>query len=368
MTLHKLLTTTLASIIFLSACQLPDKPITQQEALALGHRIEASIDSKNPAVLNTVFDERQFAKRVLAEAHARFNLSLAAEARSVVTEMKWGEKMIASIGTGGSYQLLRQYEKDGHQHLLFRLFTGNGAINYHDYELYKGDETVKARDVYVYMSGEELTKTMAESLALLSDKLDGMSKDEQEKLLRVKKINELLDGGNPEEAESIYDEVPAGLKKQRLFQLIHVRIASKLGDSTYLAALNEYKANFPKDPNLYFLMFDAEALQNDFSGALNSINHLDSVVHRDPFLDFYRGILYARLNDPLKSRLAFERLHTSLPKFSPGTAQLLVSYLTAGYPDSAATIVKEAGDRGQMTPDQQDSLEKTYPALKRYLK
>lgn len=360
--------TTLACSTLLPSCHLPDKPVSQKEALDLAKRIERSVEARNDAFLDNIFEQKRFAQRVLDEAHQRFNFTLAKEAQTAITEAHWGRQVIAATRGGGSYTLVHQYEKDGHQHLLFRLFEGSSAINYHDFELVKTDKGVKALDVYVYMSGEELSKTLAESLVLMTDKLSDMTPDDQQKILHIRKINELVEGGNAEEAGQYYDQLPGDLKKQKLFQLIHLRIAQKLGDTVYLAALNEYKTNFPQDPNLGLLMLDAYVMEKDYSSALGAVNRLDTALHTDPFLDYYRSLIFKLMEDPAQSRFCLEQLHKSMPRFGKGVVELLANYVHAGYPDSAAMLVHQAQADSNITADQIQALETAYPTIQKYLK
>lgn len=358
----------IVSIAVFASCNPPDPPVSKQEAVDFAKRIERSVTQQNEKFLDNIFDEKRFTQRVLSEAHQRFNLSLATEAKTAITETHWGHQVVAATTGAGTYSLVHQYEKDGHQHLLFRLFQASGAINYHDFELVKTDQGVKAVDVYVYLSGEELSKILAESLVLVSDKLSDMTPDEQSKLLHIKKINELVENGKADEAGQYFDQIPADLKKQRIFQQIHLRIASKLGDSIYLEALNEYKSSFPQDPNLYLLMLDAYVMEKDYPKALSAVNHLDSALHTDPFLDFYRALVYKLETDPARSRMALEHLHRNMPTFAKGTAELMDNYINAGFTDSAAILLKQAVADSSINPTQVEAIEQVYPNLKTYMK
>ncbi|HEV3412623.1 MAG TPA: hypothetical protein VG101_09090 [Puia sp.] len=352
----------------LSSCHLPDKPVTKQEALDLAAKIERSVTSGNETFLNNIFEDKRFTQRVLAEAHQRFNLTLAKEAKTAITEAHWGHQVLAAARGGGAYSLVHQYEKDGHQHLLFRLFEASTAINYHDFELVKTDMGVKALDVYVYLTGEELSKTLADALVLMTDKVSDMTPDDQQKILHIRKINDLISNGNAEEAGQYFDQLPKDLQKEKLFQLIHLRISAKLGDSAYLAALNDYKADFPHDPNLGLIMLDAYIMKKDYPAALSSINHLDSALNTDPFLDFYRAITYKLMGDPAQSRTYLERVHRNMPRFGKGTVELLANFVNAGHPDSAAMLIQQSQADSNITADQLEAIENAYPTIKKYLK
>ena len=355
-------------LTFLSSCRLPDKPVSKQEALDLAKKIERSVNQQNEAVLNNIFDEKRFTQRVVDEAHQRFNLSFATEVKSAISELHWGHQVVTSTTGGGTYSLVHQYEKDGHQHLLFRLFESSTALNYHDFELTKTDEGIKAVDVYNFSGGEEFSKTLAQSLVLLSDKISDMNADEKSRVLHVRKINELLEGGNAEQARRNFDELPGYLRKDKAFQLMHIRITSKLGDSAYLSALNEYKTDFPKDPNLGLLLIDAYVMQKDYPAAISAVDHLDSAVHRDTFLDYDRALICKLEGDPAQSRYYLRRLYSGMPLFGKGAVELIDNYVNAGYPDSAAMVIRQEQAASNITASQLTNLESAYPQIKRYLK
>jgi hypothetical protein len=369
MTFYKtLLAATLAilAIALLPSCNL-DKPVTRQEALDLAAKIERSVAAHNATFLNSMWDQQRFSQRVLAEAHQRFNLSMAKDARNALTEAQWGQKILSGV-TGGGYTLVHQYEKDGHQHLLFRLYDYSPAFNYHDYELVKTDNGVKVADAYIYYGGENLSRTVAQSLLLVTDKVSDLTPDDQQKVYNLRKIDELINGGNLEEAGQYYDKLPSDMKKQKLFQLIHLRITAKLGDSTYLAAINEYKSYFPRDPSLGVFMLDAYFMEKDYPSALGAVNRLDTAVQKDPFLDYYRGLIYKVEENPTQSRICLEKVHNYMPRFGRATVELLANYATSGSPDSAAMLVRQAQADSNITADQLKAIEEAYPTIRPYLK
>jgi hypothetical protein len=367
MTSRKPLTAAILSIALFSACQVPEKPVSQQEALDLARKIETSISQHTQTVLDDIIDQKYFASLVLRQAHQRFNFNLAMKARAALTNFRMGQLVVAATQKAGSYELVRRYEKDGHQHLLFRLFGDDGDINYHDFELIKGDQGVKADDVFIFASGEQISKAVTESL-LGEARTVEMTDEEKEDARLVREAIQYLAGGNPEEAYSFYDQLPDKIKKEQKYQKLHLRIAEKLGDSAYRAAQNEYKTNFPQDPFIYFTIFRTNARQNDYASSLDALNRFDSFLPDDPFLDFYRGLLYKLMNNPLQSRLTLERFHTRWPLVGTAVGELIDSHMKADHPDSAALLVMEAEKLNNITPAQLDAIEKAYPAIRPYLK
>ena len=367
LTARTALTVAIFIIALFSACHLPEKPVTEKEALDLAKRIEISISHHNQIVLDSIIDDKYFAAQVLRQAKQRFNFDVARKAKAAIAELHLGQVVVPATQKAGSYELVRRYEKDGRQHLLFRLFGDDGDINYHDFPLIRGDQGVRADDVFVYAVGEPISKSVTETL-LGEPKADDMTDEQKETARLVGEAKQFLTGGNPEEAYSFYDQIPDKVKKEQKYQKLHVRIAEKMGDSAYKAALNEYKLNFPQDPFVYLTIFKITARHNDYAAALDALNQFDGVLGGDPFLDFYRGLLYKMMNDPQQSRIALERFHARWPLFGAAVVQLVDSHIKSGHPDSAAMLIKEAEELRNITPEQLDAVEKAYPDIRPYLK
>ena len=216
----------------LVSCHMPEKPVTEQEALSYAKKIEVSVIQHNRTVLDSAIDEKYFAALVLRQAKQPFNFDLARKAKTEISSLHMGQEVVATTQKGGIYELFRHYEKDGHQHMLFRFFADNGDINYHDFELIKGDWGVRAVDVFSYASGEQLSYTLTDGLEERKKTTD-MTEEEKENARLLAEARQFLTGGNPEEAYSFYIQLPDKIRKERRSQQLHLRIAAKMGDSAY---------------------------------------------------------------------------------------------------------------------------------------
>ena len=348
--------------ILFQACTIPEKPVTKDEAIAFSHRIEKSVEHGNSVLLDNIFDEEGFGKRVASDGNRILNKELKDGAIQGIKAAHFGQQILQSIGKQGTYKLVKQYEKDNRQHLLFRLY-GDGSVNYHDYELVKRDENIKAIDIYIYLSGENLSKTFAQALMMMQDKMPDMSKGDMDKVNKMKTIKTLIAQKDYAKAGEYYDELPADFKKQKLFQLIHIQIGSGMGNEQYGNALNEYKSLFPNDPNMYLMMVDAYVLQKDYPKALDAVNKLDSIINKDPFQDYYRGLMYKLMLDTPQSLACFERLHAYMPGFTSGTVELVTVYLKTGNMDKAVQLVKQTKEDKSLDPETVDALYELHPDL-----
>ncbi|GGB03658.1 hypothetical protein GCM10011511_28680 [Puia dinghuensis] len=305
--------------------------------MALAHRVEHSVAKHDSTILNRIFDEKALSQRVSDASSMFMNHNLIAGAVKGVAQGGLGSKVVRAIGDEGTYQLIKQYEKDGLQHILFRLY-GNEGVNYHDFELVKRDEGIKAADLYIYTTGENISKTLADALKRLNS--NGTNKD----LKKTDNIKQLIEQGEYEQANTVYETLPAELKKEKAFQLMHIRIFSHFSTDRYIGALREYKSLFPHDPNMYLLMVDAYSLQKDYPKALESVNKLDSLIDKDPFQDYERGLIYKMMKDTVNELICFERLHKNMPEFKKGTYELINLYFSMAEPVKGAALIKEMND------------------------
>lgn len=354
-------------IALFSACRQPEKPVTETEALDFAKTIETSVSQHNPDVLDNIIDKKYFAGLILRQAGERFNFTLAQQARAVISGEHLGEDVVSATRQDGSYQLIRRYQKDGHQHLLFRLLSSGLNLSYHDFELVKGDQGVRAIDFYTYQTGEQLSKVVTAEL-LAPAKTAHLSDTDRENARLVQQANQFLTGGNPEEAYSFYVQITDKVQKEQPIQRLHLRIAAKLGDSAYKTALNEYQSNFPQDPFIYLAIFKNDIRIQDFPASLEALDRFERFLPSDPFLDIFRALIYKQINNPLQSRLALERLHAWNPLNINVIMGLVDDHVGAGHPDSAAMLILEAEQRKIITPLQVDTVKRLFPILRSYLK
>ena len=349
--------------LVLYSCSIPETPVTKAEALALGRRIERSAVNRDYTLLNNIFDEKALSRRISSEGGLFMSKDVIKGALEGFQQGQYGKAVIDALGKSGTYEMIKQYEKDKKQHILFRLY-GDGNVNYHDYELVKRDEAIKAADVFIYISGENLSKTIADALQLTNV---NMPKEDIEKINKIKSIKSFMSRDENEKALEVYNELPDVVKKEKAYQMIHIRICSKLDNEKYVQALNEYRALYPKDPNMYLMMVDAYVLQKDYPMALESVNKLDSLIDKDPYQDYQRGLLYLLMKDTTKAQESFERLHVNMPKFRKGTVELMETYLYKDNTAKAIQLLKQARDSNYLDQENLETIYSYHPDLKRIM-
>ncbi|WP_207515381.1 tetratricopeptide repeat protein [Longitalea luteola] len=347
-------------VLFVTACSEPERPVTKEEAAKIAAALEDAIANRNSGFLNSLLSTELLEKRIMEQSDNKLSRSLVANTLTSIKSGDFGRQVIKSLGKTGTYELVKQYEKNNHQHLIFRLY--DQEINYHDFELVKVNDQVKIADVFVYVTGENLSTSYAEMLLSMKEEASKPvdTKDARQMDLMKKYINEK----EYEKANKIYHSLPEVLKKQKIYKIIYTRIASGLGTDEYLASLINFQKEYPQATNMYLLMMDAYYLKKDYPGTLRCINGLDSLINKDPFLDYYRALIYRESHDAANQLLCLERLHQNLPDYSPGTLELIYRYVEDNRWDKAIPLTKAYTATKNADQATIDNLYEMYPAFK----
>lgn len=354
------------SCFVFTGCGNPEQEVTEKEAGDFGRQIEESIAKRQVTLMNEIIDKDGFKKKIV-KLKADIPSDILSGVITGIRSTRLGALMIQTLGKAGTYKMVKQYNKDGVRHLVFRIFTGEN-LNYHDFELVKRGGTIKAADLYVYANGQHFSETMLESIGIVNDMPASSAMKANEFANSVKTMMGHVRNGEVEKAAKIYDKMPDDLKKQRLVQIIHIQISMGLDDEKYMDAIREFQELFPDSPNMYLLLIDKYFLKEDYKNALVNVNHLDSIINRDPFLDYYRSIIYEKMEDQENRQKSLEQLHQSMPEFVDGNINLINFYLEFEDDEKAVTLTEELIRTKKIKASDLESLFLLYPDYKKKLK
>lgn len=349
-------------LFFAVACSEPEKPVTKEEAAKVATAITRAIARQDADRFNDLLDIDAIENRIRDQAGSKASRQLIGGATKTLRSGDYGKEIVRTVGNKGTYELVKQYEKDKHQHLIFRLY--NDQLNYHDYELIKKRDQVKIADIFVYTTGENISTTLAETIRF-ADEHEAAANLPENTLANVQLMKKNIHEGNYETADSIFKSLPAVIRQQKVYKIIYIHIASELGNDRYLAALNKLQQEYPDAPNMYLLMIDAYLLKKDFDAAQKCVNRLDSFINKDPFLDYYRALICKQNMDNVNRMTYLERLHRNLPRFEIGTAELLFAYVEDEKWDKAVPLTLEYQKSKKADKEFLETLYLFYPNFKK---
>jgi tetratricopeptide (TPR) repeat protein len=324
----------LVSIFYIS-CTPQQQPVTKTEADEVARTIQASVLNKNPEFLNRFLDIDALCGKMAKLSGVRFTAADRQRFAEGIKKRKIGNEILKDFKKGSLFDLVQQYERNGKQHLVFRVYYADGGLNYYDYTLIKKGEKIKAEDMLIYTSGESLSVIATRVMKDLEKK-----KYDLEDISGGSKIRDLVSAGNFEEAYETYQHLTPAVQKQKTFMQLKIEITSSMDDNElYVNTLEEYRGLFPKDTNIPLLMIDAYFLKGKYEKALACVNQLDQMVQGDPFLDYYRGLCFKQMNEIEKYRSTFEKLYRYKPGFQDAAIELISIYLETKEPAKAKEIV-----------------------------
>lgn len=330
----------IAIAVILFSCNTPEQKLTKQEAIEFAGELEKTIAKGDAGFLDNAFAKKEFVKRMQLPD----NKDAGSYATGILQKLQLGSQLTAALTDKDNFSFIKHYEKEGKQHVLFRIYTDkDGSLNYQDYELVKAEGKCKVADVYIYMSGE----TMSETLRSLYNTLDkhvseqnkSLADDNIEGIYEFKNAKELMMKGRYAEAKDVYDKLPLYLRKTKAASLINVRICSGLNNEAYAKAIDDYRQQFPGEPNINMLMIDGYFMQKNYLKVIEVVNALDSQINKDPLLDYYRYLSYNLMNDTENAGNCLKRLATEMPDFEKGILELIAVNMGNGNRKSADSLI-----------------------------
>jgi tetratricopeptide (TPR) repeat protein len=334
---------------------------TDEEALRAGHRIENASDSMRPVELTGFLDIGSLIDNLKKKSDA---LKDPAFLRGFMETFPKGMAGIGarinSTASGGSFRLIKEYDRSGVKHLLFRGF-GNSGISYFDFTLIKLRDSVKASDVYLYTVGEDLSTTLAELVEKMAGKDLSEVTEEGQMMTKFKQFRDHKDYGN---ARDVYDHMNKQLRESKPVQIIYIGICRHLNDSLYENALQHFANAFPDAPNPYLLQIDLYYLKKDPEEGLVAVDKLDNIVNTDPYLNLFRGNFCKLAGKESEALAYYKKLYLYDPDLGINTRQLIRSYAKAGQIEEAKTVIGRYRQSPSFTQKDLDLLYTQYPGLK----
>src|SRR4030095_9414610 len=107
----------------------------------------------------------------------------------------------------------------------------------------------------------------------------------------------------------------------------------------YKKALDEFEKIYANDPSAQLSLIDAYILRRDYPKALKAIDIIDTALHTDPFLNYFRALIVSQMNDVERAIQYLEALRKDKPEFVNGIIELISNYLFVENYDKAEKLV-----------------------------
>lgn len=313
----------------------------------VGLAIDSTLFEGKVSYMNQIFDKKSILDKVLLESEDKeikeFNKGFK---QGLMKAFNYGERIKEEIGETGSFDFLRsRINENGEYHLLFRL-SGDDGINYHDYKIQELKGEVKICDVYIYMSGEYISKTLSDLYrAAIASRTSSAANYFGQSLIKdlpkVTTIKAQMSSGNYQKAFELFNTLSKNSKQQKAIQIIGIQLAFEISEIEYQKAIQTYEESFPNDPSLYLISMDGAFLSGDYDKVLDLIDKLDRAIDGDPFLDSYRANIYFAKKDLDTALLYANRMYESYPLFADSHGTLIAVLVARKEYDKAVTSLKK---------------------------
>jgi hypothetical protein len=203
------------------------------------------------------------------------------------------QMLCAELPKGGSYKLLRIRTVDGEPRPLFRAVFKGGGFNYHELKLgtTPDNPTVRAVDMYVYLSGENLSATFSD---LFTGALKSMDKGEDAGNLKdvMSRVRSASSRGDFKGAKTELAGLTPTLRATKSVRLLEIQNEMELDEGDYLKLIDAYRRDFPSDPSIDMVSIDGYYLHKDFKGVERTLDRLEKRVGGDPYIDALRAHMF----------------------------------------------------------------------------
>ena len=292
-------------------------PVTEEEALAVGHAVEDAIARGDIDAFTSQFNWHDFATRT-AEGMP-IGASDGRPLREVMYERaaKMGPqlaaKMIAEMGPNGSFKLLRVITRDDGKRLLLRMSRPDTGLNYMEICLARDATGVRGVDIYTWSAGERISELLQRIIAGLISGSAGASSspnriDVSQVSAQVRELSAAAVSGDIDRASEVYSSLPESLQHHKTVLMLRILAGLRAGDADG-NAIDEYGERFPDDPFYRVAKVHSHIARDELDEALKAIDDVDQAVGGDPYLDLWRGkiwIAQGRLDDA--ERVAGEQI------------------------------------------------------------
>jgi tetratricopeptide (TPR) repeat protein len=335
-------------------------PLTDAELEKISTSLELSIDHGDPEMLNHLIYFPEFIKRTGTRSNLRDNVDTLTKIATSFGLFNVGNGILETA-KNGSFSLVHRYVQNEETHLLFRAF-GDGGLNYEEITLIKIKDSVRAADIFSYQLGESYAKLFSYLIEDLKSPDAHSSMTSREKYRSI--FENALNSKNYSVARSAFEKFDDETQKDKHLSLQYMMACKHLGEKSFRKSVDRFTALFPEEPTPYLLMMAAYADTKEYADYGGAIDKLDTLLHIDPFLNYFRGNLVMKTGD-LAGALHF---YESVFEYDPGIWQNTEKLVACKVRNNELVEANDAIKLYCRTPgykkDLVESLYANYPVLK----
>ena len=335
-------------------------PVTTAEAEKLSMQLESSMNKGEAKILNQLIYFPAFIARTGSKSPIIDNVDTLTRIANDFGLFNIGSSTL-EITKNGSYKLVRGFLKNEEMHLLFRAF-GDGGIDYQDITIIKVKDTLRAADIFSYQIGESYARQFSYLIADtgMTDAHSPLTPGDKYGI----KFENALSEKNYGAARSAFEKLDDRTQSDRHLSLQYMLACKHLSEKLFRKSVDRYISLFPEEPTPYLLMMQQYADTKSYGDYSRAIDQLDTLLHIDPFLNYFRGNVEIKLHDIR----AASHFYQEAFDYDPGIWQNIEKLVDCKVVNNELVQASEAIILYTHTPGYRkelvEELYKDYPALR----
>ncbi len=262
--------------LFVCACNPEEKTGYWNENIhELGLNIEDAVARDQPQLINDYYDYQGLSRLVIEKGRVKDLDMMKMIARSMSRDKQIGETIIRSVWSRGArFDYINQYFEDDRYYVVFKVFWAGGTYDYIELclEEEETNRNISVIDLYLFSDGFSMSDLYADILLLVEER--GTTGEEVlTGIKEIKKIDELLYQGQPEQALKVYESISILFRERALFLKKKIKILTFFEDKTLLRqAVREYEGLYQHDLKfIHFIKLLIASNQEEEQRLLNSL-------------------------------------------------------------------------------------------------
>jgi tetratricopeptide (TPR) repeat protein len=349
-----------ASVMNFQTLSAQNAPVTTAEAEKLSTQLELSMNSGDPEVLNHLIYFPEFIKRTGSKSHIIDNVDTLTKIANDFGLFNIGKSTL-EITKNGSFMLVRGFVKNEEIHLLFRAF-GDGGLNYQDITVIKVKDSLRAADIFSYQLGESYARLFSYLIADMQTPDAHSSLTSREKYWAI--FENTWSHKNYSAARSAFEKFDDQTQNDKHLSLQYIQACEQLSEKLFRKSVDHFISLYPEEPTPYLLMMKEYADTREYGDYSRAIDKLDTLLQIDPFLNYLRGNVVAKLGD---SRAALQ-FYQEVFDYDPGIWQNTEKLVACKVVNNELVQANEAINLYSHTPGYRkelvEALYADYPVLK----
>ena len=305
--------------------------------IKFGQQLEDSFYKKDPTFFSDNFDRDSFVTKIILSEEdtngnkemKKFNASFKVGFFSKFDAFPM--KIIEGIEKETSYDIVNYYYNISEQkyHLLFRMFSEEEGLNYHDYQLNYVNEKFLIEDLYIYTTGEYLSDTLRQLylISIPQKYMEDMdtSKERISSMLFILQYKRLIDQQEYKKAFDLLNNLEGEIKNQKIYYTLKIQVAEEINDVYYMEAIDELLKKFPEDASTQLMAVDYFIMLKDYNATMNALEALQEVTE-DNFVEYIKGNIAWEFEDYEGAEKAYTYIMNEYPNYEMAKMSLLYLY------------------------------------------